>query len=486
MNEQKLINKRILGCWTTMVILLVGCYILEIAKGTRSVGYVILFSAVTIIPAVISWMIYKAHEDAPAIRLICMIGFSITYAFVLFTGATIVVFVYAWLLLIAFTMACDTQTVIIYGSITVVLNIAATVYDIIVNKAAAVDTASREIQIIATIVAVIFAYISTKTTIAIHEDEMMNIRDAESQQAVMLDNMSSVSEIVKNNTSAMLEQVQLLNDASTKTASAMEEIVSGSSQTTELIENQLALTTNIQDIITDTTNMSTEISNLVDMTTDKITQGVENMHTLSSSAIHTNQKNSVVLSHMEDLKTTAEEVQNIVSIISEITSMTNLLALNASIEAARAGEAGHGFAVVASEINGLAQETAEATTNINRIVQQLQQKADEAATIVNTMTKMNAEQNDIIFQTETAFNEINDCINNVKVSADKQTATMASLVASNKQIVESINNISAISEEVMSNSQQTQELSEENLRATMQVDSLANELMDSVEQLSAQ
>lgn len=486
MNEQKIINKQILNCWMVMVILLVACYILEIFKHTRTVGYVALFSAITIIPFIISLMLFKSKEDSPVIRYVCMVGFSITYAFVLFTGSTIVVFVYAWLLLIAFTMTCDIKPVIIFGSITVVLNIIATAYDIIKNGDAAVDTASREIQIIATVIAVIFAHISTKTTLKISNARLSNIKDAESRQAVMLDNMTAVSEVVKNNTSAMLEQVQVLSDASNRTTSAMEEIVNGSSHTTELIENQLNLTTTIQDIIEDTTNMSTEISQLVDITTEKVEQGVENMHSLSSSAITTNQNSSVVLAQMEELKTTAEEVRNIISIISEITSMTNLLALNASIEAARAGEAGRGFAVVASEINDLAQQTAQATTNISTIIGQLQEKADEATTIVDAMTKLNAEQNEIIFQTETAFNEIKDCIGNVKISADKQTDTMAALVSSNEQIVESINNISAISEEVMSNSQQTQQLSEENLRATEQVDTLANELMSSVEQLSAE
>lgn len=485
MNEQKLINRRILGCWTVMVIILIAAYLLEVFKHSRTIGYVLIFSAVTVIPLIISWLIFKQHEAAPAIRVICMIGFSITYSFVLFTGNTIAVFVYAWLLLIAFTMTSDIKSVIGFGSMTVVLNIISTAYDVIANGENAIDTATREIQIISTIFAVIFSYIATKTTAEIHGDEIANIQEAEAQQASMLDNIAAVSEIVKSNTSSMLEQLDVLNASSNRTTSAMEEIVAGSSHTTDLIEEQLTLTNTIQSIIAETTQISTEISHLVDMTTEKVEEGVSNMKTLSSSAITTNQNSAVVLSQMQELKDTAEEVKNIVSIISEITSMTNLLALNASIEAARAGEAGRGFAVVASEINGLAQQTAEATTNISKIIAQLQQKAEEATSIVDTMTHMNAEQNEIIFQTETAFNEIKDRISNVKSSADQQKETMAALVTSNTQIVESINNISAISEEVMSNSQQTQELSEENLRATQQVDTLANELMESVEQLSS-
>ncbi len=58
--------------------------------------------------------------------------------------------------------------------------------------------------------------------------------------------------------------------------------------------------------------------------------------------------------------------------LSMIAQTVSILSLNARIEAARAGESGRGFLVVAREIRRLADQTASATLDIEKMVQQMQ------------------------------------------------------------------------------------------------------------------
>jgi len=86
---------------------------------------------------------------------------------------------------------------------------------------------------------------------------------------------------------------------------------------------------------------------------------------------------------VEELEKHSGKINGILKLINDIAFQVNLLSLNASIEAARAGEYGNGFMVVANEIRNLANNTANATKDVESVVNIILTEINKVNTLMN-------------------------------------------------------------------------------------------------------
>ncbi|MBV8250940.1 MAG: HAMP domain-containing protein [Comamonas sp.] len=88
-----------------------------------------------------------------------------------------------------------------------------------------------------------------------------------------------------------------------------------------------------------------------------------------------------VVSNMQHMAQSSQQVAAIVGVIDGIAFQTNILALNAAVEAARAGPQGRGFAVVAAEVRELAQRSSEAAKQIRQLMEHSTQQMQSGQTL---------------------------------------------------------------------------------------------------------
>lgn len=163
----------------------------------------------------------------------------------------------------------------------------------------------------------------------------------------LMENQKSVVQSVSGITDNLWESVEGLKDVSLEMSSAAE-------------EQQRTMTEITDDISTlaEQTNKSYKAASRARSAADENT----NMLTENNSEVDR------MLSAMNDISDSSEQIGTIIRAIEDIAFQTNILALNASIEAARAGQAGKGFAVVADEVRNLASKSDEAAKSTSALI----------------------------------------------------------------------------------------------------------------------
>ncbi|WP_419776736.1 methyl-accepting chemotaxis protein [Malaciobacter marinus] len=142
---------------------------------------------------------------------------------------------------------------------------------------------------------------------------------------------------------------------------------------------------------------------------------------------------SKTVQSMDEINAQVTDINQAITVIDQIAFQTNILSLNAAVEAATAGEAGKGFAVVAQEVRNLASRSAQAATEIKRIVENATIKANDGKQISSSMIEG-------FIQLEDKINHTNRLIDDVTNAAKEQTIGMT-------QIADAVNQLDKFTQE---------------------------------------
>ena len=211
-----------------------------------------------------------------------------------------------------------------------------------------------------------------------------------------------ICEKMRETLSTIREVAQQIDSGSEQLAYAASDLAEGSTEQAGKISDLVSLVDNMYHSMEHSANEANETVKLSSRASHVLITGNEKMQELKET--------------IGQISKCSEEIGEIIRTIEDIASQTNLLSLNASIEAARAGEAGRGFAIVADQVKDLADQSAKAAGESDKLIERTVMAvekgieiADEAALSMDEVMQGAKEATDKMGQmSELLTNDVNN------------------------------------------------------------------------------
>ena len=337
------------------------------------------------------------------------------------------------------------------------------------------------IQIVTVLITGVLACLLALTTKANAQQKIDVVKESQQKTQEVLDDISQMSAHMQNGIAEIDTQLEKLNDSAKLTQSTMVQVSTGAADTADAVQNQLSQTEEIQKKVSLVDTAANEISDSMMETLNILTSGskVEQLVANVDISVKNGQH---VADKLSNLSVRIKEMHSIIAMIEEIASQTELLALNASIEAARAGEAGKGFVVVATEISKMATQTGDATENITKLIENISTAIEEVVTVIYEMIDgINAEKSSTE-STAKSFDNIQNNTYAIRDNVEQLTQSIVELKNANNVIVDSIQTISAVSEQLSAHASETTNNEEDNVKILENIADKMHGLIDTVKE----
>lgn len=292
----------------------------------------------------------------------------------------------------------------------------------------------------------------------------------------LLNNMIGVSETVTDSADTVAQTSVILLTETKHITSAVEDIEKGVSQQAEDAQNCLNKMFELSNQINQAYDDTSSIDTIINKTRNIVEDGISVISDMGEKVEDTQNIMESMIHDILNLQKESIAISEIIKTINDIAQQTNLLSLNASIEAARAGIAGRGFAVVADEIRKLAEQSQDAAKHIGKIITQIQTKTNKISLTGKTTNEIVDIQQQSVAGAIQVFNNINEHVGTLVENLQSITGAIQKIEFSKNDTLQSIESISAVSQQTAAASSQLNITAKEQLEVVEELNASSQKL----------
>jgi Methyl-accepting chemotaxis protein len=252
-------------------------------------------------------------------------------------------------------------------------------------------------------------------------------------------------------------------------AQGTEKQASSATRITSVAEQMADNTRQVSAAAREISDIAAHTSRETDQGRQSVVQAIEQMNQIGKGS-------EAVQTAIAQLAKGSQEISEIVNLIATISGQTNLLALNAAIEAARAGEQGRGFAVVAEEVRKLAEQSNQATQQIDALIRQNQANMEQAVTATQAGTEGVKDGVAMVNSAGKTFKTIAEAVTNLSSQIKTIAESIDHVATSSQTLVASIHEIDEVSRASAAEAQTVSAATEEQSAAMEEIASSSQNL----------
>jgi methyl-accepting chemotaxis protein len=260
---------------------------------------------------------------------------------------------------------------------------------------------------------------------------------------------------------------EILASTTQQVASASEQSASISQTTTTVDE--------VRNIAEQTVQRALEVAETSQRSVEFSRAGQGAVENSMTSMAQIKQRVEGIAENILALSEQTQQIGQIIATVNDIASQSNMLALNASVEAARAGEQGKGFAVVAMEVRSLAEQSRQATAQVEAILSDIQKATNMTVMATEEGTKGVEEGVNLSAKTGDVIQQLGGVIKQSAQAAAQMVAGGQQQTSGVEQIALAMQNINQATVQSLASTRQAEKAAKDLNNLALSLTAMVNE-----------